>query len=83
MTYRVEMTRSAERDLNALPRAADRIRARIVGLAEDPRPRGSIKIGPPNRRRLRIGDYRAIYDVDDRAQLVVIREAGHRKDIYR
>lgn len=84
MSYRVELSRLAERNLGALPNTiAERIRPRLLALAQDPRPRGSIKIGQPERRRLRIGDYRAFYDVDDGAQHVMVVRVGHRKDVYR
>ena len=84
MSYRVELSRRAERDLSGLLRAvADRVRLRIFTLADDPRPRGSAKIASPDRWRLRVGDYRAIYDIDDRAQLVIVQRVGHRKDVYR
>lgn len=83
MSYRVELTRSAENDLDSLPQMVqDRIWRRILALGDNPWPPGTVKIGA-HRYRLRAGDYRAIYDVDDRAQRVLIRRAGHRKDIYR
>lgn len=83
MSYRVDRSRLAEHQLAALPSAVrERIRPHVLALAEEPRPRGSRKIGPGDRRRLRVGDYRVIYDVDDRSQTVTVR-VGHRKDIYR
>jgi mRNA interferase RelE/StbE len=57
---------------------------RVEGLAADPRPRGAEKVeGGGGELRLRIGDYRVVYDVDDRARSVVIYKVGDRKEVYR
>jgi mRNA interferase RelE/StbE len=74
--------------LKELHRLGDRDRVRVVGrieaLAEDPRPPGSEKLaGPARAFRVRAGDYRVIYTVDDVARLVIVEKVGHRGDVYR
>ena len=85
MAYRVEVTEAAEQDLSALPRdILSRVNARILTLAERPRPRGSILLqGSRNLRRLRVGAYRMIYQVDDAQHVVTIARVRHRRDSYR
>jgi mRNA interferase RelE/StbE len=85
VAYRVELTEAAAQDLEALPRdIATRIYARIVGLGDRPRPRGSILLqGSRTLRRLRVGAYRVIYQVDDAQQVVTIARVRHRRDVYR
>jgi len=65
---------------------ADRRRLvdRIAALAGDPRPRGNEKLsGQIGLYRMRIGNYRVIYEVEDLVILVTVIKVGHRKDIYR
>jgi mRNA interferase RelE/StbE len=52
-------------------------------LADDPRPPGSEKLSGEDRYRLRQGDYRVVYAVDDEQPLVEIVRIGHRRDVYR
>jgi mRNA interferase RelE/StbE len=82
--YRIEVTRAAARGLAALPRRElERIDARIRALADEPRPRGVEKlVGRGDLYRVRSGDYRVVYSIDDDARLVVITAIGHRRDIY-
>lgn len=84
--YSVFLKSSAAEELENVPRAEDRRRVleRIEGLADDPRPTGSIKLaGRDDRRRIRQGDYRIVYSVDDPARIVTVVKIGHRKDVYR
>ena len=85
MAYRLEFTEAAVQDLAALPRdILSRVNARILALADRPRPRGSILLqGSRNLRRLRVGAYRVIYQVDDAQQVVTIARVRHRRDVYR
>ena len=83
--YRVEVARRALRVLSALPRREQqRIRAAIDLLAEQPRPPGAVRlVGEPHVHRVRVGDYRILYEiVDDRLVVLVVR-IGHRRDVYR
>lgn len=61
----------------------ERLDAAIDELAEDPRPPNSIKLSGREGYRLRVGDYRALYRVDDAQQEVTVTRVGHRRDIYR
>jgi mRNA interferase RelE/StbE len=83
--HRVEITRSAHRDLDALnPRIGRRILTAIAGLAGDARPHGCRKLtGSPDSYRLRVGDYRILYVIDDADAAVTVFAVGHRRDIYR
>jgi mRNA interferase RelE/StbE len=60
-----------------------RIVAAIRTLAENPRPPGSLKLSGQERYRLRQGDYRVLYSIQDDARSVWIVKVGHRKDVYR
>jgi mRNA interferase RelE/StbE len=81
--YRIEFRPSAAKTLAALPRPIQqRIAARIEGLKTDPRPPGSKKLKGSSYYRVRVGDYRVIYEVHDDLLLVIIVRIGHRKDVY-
>ena len=83
--YEVLIERTAERDLKSLPtNLFDRIVPRIKALAAIPRPSGCHKLaGSKNDWRIRIGDYRVVYEVDDARQRVRIFRVRHRRDVYR
>lgn len=83
--YRVEATPAARRDLRRLsPDVRRRIAARIDALADDPRPTGARALAGPDRfLRLRVGEYRIVYDVDDASQTITIKLVMHRRDVYR
>jgi mRNA interferase RelE/StbE len=84
--YSVRLKSSAAKEIDALPTRADRQRvvSRIADLAVNPRPTGSEKLaGHEDRYRIRQGDYRIVYAVDDREHSVVVFKVGHRKDVYR
>ena len=83
--YEVLLERRAERDLKKLPgQVFHRIVPSIAGLAENPKPPGCRKIsGSKNDWRIRIGEYRVIYEVDDEARAVKVMRVRHRKEVYR
>lgn len=84
--YSISIKTSAGKELAAVGSKADRQRivARIQDLASNPRPRGSEKLaGYSDRYRIRQGNYRIIYFIDDDAQEVTIYKVGDRKDVYR
>jgi mRNA interferase RelE/StbE len=85
VAYRIEFKDSARRELAALPLAVrKRIDARILALAENPRPHGAEKLtSSDDLYRLRVGDYRVIYQIQDKVLLVVIVKVGHRREVYR
>ena len=82
--YRVEVQRSAERDLERLSAGLfDRITTRLTSLAEDPRPAGVQKLAGLEGYRVRVGDHRIIYEIDDDARVLTVMRIRHRRDVYR
>jgi mRNA interferase RelE/StbE len=84
--YRVVLKRSAAKDVDGIePRAdRDRISTRIGALANNPRPYGSEKLqGFEATYRIRQGDYRIVYDIDDTTRTVFVIKVRNRKDVYR
>ena len=84
MTYQVITKRSAEKDTDALPaKVYERIVKRLLALEENPRPTGSKKLQGQDSYRLRVGDYRVLYTVDDKNKQVFVLAVGHRREVYR
>ena len=83
--YAIVFARSARKELQALDQTiAKRVLRRIEALGATPRPPGCIKLeGSENLWRIRIGDWRVIYGVDDRRRVVDISVIRHRRDAYR
>lgn len=83
--HEVFLERAAERDLKRLGRSEfDRVIAQIRRLAQEPRPKGCHKIaGSADDWRIRVGDYRVIYEVDDAARAVRVMRVRHRREAYR
>ena len=83
--YRIVVARSARKELERLPPAAvARIIARIEGLAAVPRPTGCRKLqGSTDLWRVRVGDHRVIYSVDDSRRVVDVIAVRHRSEAYR
>jgi mRNA interferase RelE/StbE len=83
--YKIEISATAERQLKKLPREDTvRILRSISLLAGNPRPVGCRKLsGYDDIYRIRIGNYRAIYEIDGKRIIVVILKIGHRKEVYR
>lgn len=85
MAYTIQVLPAAQRQLAKLHRPMQaRIVAAIDELAANPRPPGAKKLsGKENLWRIRVGDYRILYQIVDRRMLVVIVAIGHRGDVYR
>ena len=83
--YHVNVSRLALRQLRRLDvQARQRVRTRFAALADDPRPPGVVKLtGEERTWRLRVGDYRVLYDIDDGAQAIEVVALGHRRYVYR
>lgn len=81
----MEVTERVAKDLASLPRPVlRRIDARILDLGDDPRPQGCRKLrGGEDTWRLRVGDYRILYVVDDARKVVVVARILHRSVAYR
>lgn len=83
-SYRIQIKRSAERELRDIPKKdLKRITKRIGALSNDPRPPGCEKLTGQERYRVRQGDYRVVYSVDDDTRTVTIVKIGHRREVYR
>jgi len=65
------------------PKDRGRIIARIQALAEDPRPVGAEKLSGQERYRVRQGDYRILYEIEDQILRIMVVKIGHRRDVYR
>ncbi len=73
----------AQRDLDRLRGAIwERVRDALLVLAQIPRPKGCIKLST-GAWRIRVGDIRVLYDIDDKAKTVEVLRIKHRRDIYR
>lgn len=82
--YVVSLKRSAERELERLPtQVHDRIVERLLTLKEDPRPVGVRKLRGREGYRIRSGNYRVLYLIDDKRKVVEILSVAHRRDVYR
>jgi mRNA interferase RelE/StbE len=84
MPYLVTFASTARRELRDLPAdAITRLLPKIRELARDPRPAGCKKLhGYKNRWRIRAGDYRVVYSIDDTNESVDITRIAHRKEVY-
>ena len=84
MIYRIRFTPRANRKFRDLPRAVQvRLTMKIDGLSVNPRPNGSKKLNEEDALyRIRVGDYRVVCQIQDKALLVLILKVGHRRDIY-
>ena len=85
MPYRLEIKDSARKQIVRLPKPDQRrVMAAIADLADTPRPDGVRKIvGADSAYRIRVGDYRIVYEIHNRVLTVYVVRVGHRKDVYR
>ena len=83
--YTIVFTRSARKELESLlSSVAEKITSEIEQLRREARPSGTRKLqGADDLWRLRVGDYRVVYAIDDKKQLIDVRVVRHRKDAYR
>jgi mRNA interferase RelE/StbE len=83
MSYEVFILRRAQKELAALPKTDyERMRDAVMALAENPRPAGCKKLTGREGWRIRSGDYRAIYEIDDAQKRVTVLHIGNRRDVY-
>jgi mRNA interferase RelE/StbE len=85
VTYQVQIARRAVKAIATLPRRGQqRVRAAIELLAENPRPPGCVALAGEDRAyRVRVGDYRIVYEVLDRQLVIHVVRVGHRREVYR
>jgi mRNA interferase RelE/StbE len=83
--YSISFARSARKEVERLPGdIADRVLAKVEALAGNPQPVGVIKLhGQKNFWRLRVGDYRVVYSIDDLSRTVDVSIIRHRRDVFR
>jgi len=85
MSYKIRIVKKAFKELSSLPKRVNgQIVQAIDELKEDPRPHGCKKLKGESEYlwRIRVGDYRIIYFIEDTIRIVEIRRVGHRRDIY-
>lgn len=85
MRYRIEFRPAAERSFLKLPLSVrTRLQPHIEGLAAEPRPHGAKKLtGWRDRWRIRVSDYRVVYEIHGSVLLVLVLAVGHRREVYR
>lgn len=85
MSYSIEFSKRASKQFKTLPMLVqERLIPQINALAETPRPPNVKKLaGEENQYRIRVGDYRIIYQIQDESLLVMVLKIGHRSEIYR
>jgi mRNA interferase RelE/StbE len=82
--YKILIRKSAADELGRIPKKdLRRIVERIRSLGDEPRPHGSEKLSARERYRIRQGDYRVVYSIDDAVRTIEIFMIGHRSEIYR
>ncbi|MBN1450127.1 MAG: type II toxin-antitoxin system RelE/ParE family toxin [Anaerolineales bacterium] len=82
--YQVELRRQAYKDLESIPADYARLIAKhIDSLEDDPRSNDSKKLKGDAGFSLRVGTYRVLYDIDDKARTVTIYRVKHRREVYR
>jgi mRNA interferase RelE/StbE len=83
VTYRIELRPAAVKALRSIPKShTNRLRGAITLLAHNPRPPGAKKLRTREAYRVRVGDYRIIYTIEDNVLLIVVLALGHRQGIY-
>ena len=84
MMYKVRVERNAQKNLSKIPEPYySKIKGAILLLGKEPRPAGYIKLKGRNAYRIRKGDYRIIYEIEDDKLIITVIAIGHRKDVYR
>ncbi len=84
MPYTVKLKKSAEKELDYLPtRIHDKIINLLLSLKENPFPRNSKKLHGREGWRIRVGDYRILYIIDESDRIIEVISVAHRKDVYR
>ncbi|WP_058999494.1 type II toxin-antitoxin system RelE family toxin [Leptolyngbya sp. NIES-2104] len=85
MSYVIIVSKATQKQIDDLPQdIQERVDEKIQSLADEPRPSGTVKLkGSKNEYRLRVGDYRIRYRIDDAEQTIRISQCRHRRDVYR
>ncbi len=85
MSYRLILKPSAERDVQRLPRSVERrVLDRLARIEAEPRAPGSVKLaGAKATYRVRVGDWRIVYEIDDARRIIFVTIVAHRREVYR
>jgi mRNA interferase RelE/StbE len=84
MKFQIILPKSVQKELNRLPdEIANRILTRVAELETNPRPPDVKKLKGRAAWRIRVGDYRVIYEIHDRVLQIIVITIGHRREIYR
>ena len=84
MKYQVQILHTAEKEMDKLPTPIHtRISRKILSLENNPRPRGAKKLSGREEYRLRLGEYRILYSINDRDGIITVFAVGHRWEVYR
>jgi mRNA interferase RelE/StbE len=85
VTYQVEFTKKASKQLDKLSKdLQQKIKTKVQELADNPRPSGVVKLeNSDDRYRIRVGDYRVLYEIQDDLLIVSVIRVGHRREVYR
>ncbi len=82
--YSIEFRRSVEKDLRKIQKQHQiKILQKISDLSNDPRPEGCKKLSGSEKYRIRVGQYRVLYEIRDEVLIITIVAAGHRREVYR
>ena len=82
--YKIEIKKSAAKEIENLPLTVlKRVVAHIQELANEPRPLGCKKLSGDEKYRIRVGDYRILYEIEDEIVTVYVVKVAHRKEVYR
>ncbi len=82
--YKIEVKKSAVREIRKLgPGDLKRVLAKIESLAHNPRPSDCKKLSRDEKYRIRCGNYRILYSIEDDILVVYVVKVGHRRDVYR
>jgi mRNA interferase RelE/StbE len=84
MSYSLRILRRAQKNLARLPKIDfDKVCVKVRVLSQNPYAEGTRKFIGRDGRRLRVGKYRVIYEIDEESKLVTVLDIGHRRDVYR
>jgi len=84
MSYSIQILRRGQKELAQLPKHEyERIKGAVLNLSQDPRPQGCKELTGREAWRIRVGDYRVIYEIDDAQQKLTVLHIGHRRDVYK
>lgn len=85
MTYTIITPKAVQKQLDALPdNIYERVAVRVQQLAQNPRPDGVVKMkDSDNEYRIRIGDYRVRYEINDKDLIILLLQCKHRRDVYK